>query len=70
MFCLGKMKGLSSFLYMYNVIDIFFKIEVEVSDRVFLFYRKLFRYDRRFEFRTGERVSYVIIYGSSGLLFI
>lgn len=70
MFCLGKMKGLSSSSYMYNVIDIFPKIEVEVSDRVFLFYRKLLRHDRRSEPRTGERVPYVIIYGSPGLPLI
>lgn len=70
MFCLGKMKGLSSSSYMYNVIGIFPKLEVEVSDRVLLFFRNLLRHDRRSEPRTGERVPYVIIYGSPGLPLI
>lgn len=64
------MKGISSSSYMYNVIDIFLKTEIEVSDKVLLFYRKLLRHDRRSEPRTGERVPYVIIYGSPGLPLI
>lgn len=70
MFCLGKMKGLSSSSYMYNVIGIFPKLEVEVSDSVLLFFRNLLRHDRRSEPRTGERVPYVIIYGCPGLPLI